>query len=136
MNLLFYQVYLVLWYKVTGAGDEGEPIYSYDARHGTWNLGARWSDARHGFGERAYFQLSSSPAELRLEDVREDEAGLYRCRVDFKVSGTLISQLDNSCLTNSVHLKLNIIHSVLNIKSASKFSSMAPQVSSDDAKPS
>lgn len=83
------QVYLVLWYKVAGAGDEGEPIYSYDARHGTWNLGARWSDERHGFGERAYFQLSSSPAELRLEDVTGDEAGLYRCRVDFKVSGTL-----------------------------------------------
>ena len=90
----------MLWYKVAGPGDEGEPIYSYDARHGnnsisglvmilfpvgTWNLGARWSDEHFGFGPRAYFQLSSSPAELRLEDVREAEAGLYRCRVDFKV---------------------------------------------------
>ena len=82
----------MLWYKVAGAGDEGEPIYSYDARHGTWNLGARWSDERQGFGARAYFQLSSSPAELRLEDVMEPEAGLYRCRVDFKVSETLTTR--------------------------------------------
>ena len=74
------QVYLVLWYR----GDEGEPIYSYDARHGSWNLGARWSEPSQ-FGTRAYFQLSSSPAELRVEDIQVMEAGIYRCRVDFKV---------------------------------------------------
>ena len=90
------QVYLVLWYR----GDEGEPIYrsdhtskifsiqfvscSYDARHGSWNLGARWSD-KSQFGDRAYFQLSSTPAELRVEDIQDEEAGIYRCRVDFKV---------------------------------------------------
>ena len=37
------------------------------------------------FGARAYFQLSSSPAELRVEDIQETEGGTYRCRVDFKV---------------------------------------------------
>ena len=87
-----------------GEEGEGEPLYSYDARHGSWNLGARWSDAAQ-FGERAYFQvdlfegvmpahdsnlptslqLGSSPAELRVEGVRAAEAGVYRCRVDFKV---------------------------------------------------
>ena len=72
------QVYLVLWYR----GDEGEPLYSYDARHGSWNLGARWSDDNQ-FGARAYFQLSSNPAELRVEDIMVSEAGMYRCRVDF-----------------------------------------------------
>ena len=30
-------------------------------------------------------QLGSSPAELRVEGVRAAEAGVYRCRVDFKV---------------------------------------------------
>ena len=60
---------------------------SYDARHGTWNLGERWSDD-HQFGTRAYFQLSSSPAELRVENIKETEAGLYRCRVDFKSAPT------------------------------------------------
>ena len=57
----------------------------YDARRGSWNLGARWSD-KNQFGDRAYFQLSSSPAELRVEDIQESEAGIYRCRVDFKVA--------------------------------------------------
>jgi len=76
-------VYLVLWYR----GDEGEPIYSYDARRGSWNLGARWSDGGQ-FGTRAYFQLSSSPAELRVENVKEGEEGVYRCRVDFKSAPT------------------------------------------------
>ena len=60
-------------------------IASYDARHGSWNLGARWSDQTE-FGARAYFQLSSSPAELRVEDIQESEAGTYRCGVDFKVA--------------------------------------------------
>jgi len=76
-------VYLVLWYR----GDAGEPLYSYDARHGSWNLGARWSDDSQ-FGSRAYFQLSSSPAELRIEDIKNSEAGVYRCRVDFKSAPT------------------------------------------------
>ena len=60
---------------------------SYDARHGSWNLGARWSDQTE-FGPRAYFQLSSSPAELRVEDIQEAEAGIYRCRVDYRNSPT------------------------------------------------
>ena len=88
-------------------------LVSYDARRGSWNLGARWSDGGQ-FGTRAYFQviiiiiiiiviiiiviimqsyyffqfsyivltfllqLSSSPAELRVENVKEGEEGVYR----------------------------------------------------------
>ena len=63
-----WQVYLVLWYRE----GEGEPLYSYDARHGDWNRGARWSD-RQQFGPRAHFQLSSSPAELRVENISSEE---------------------------------------------------------------
>lgn len=86
-------VYLVLWYR----GFEGEPLYSYDARHGAWNLGSRWSD-QNQFGDRAYFQLGSRPAELRIEDIRVGEAGLYRCRVDFKVSPIIaVSPYSSSC---------------------------------------
>jgi len=97
-------VYLVLWYK----GEEGEPIYSYDARHGTWNLGARWSDDQQ-FGTRAYFQLSSSPAELRVENIKEHEAGLYRCRVDFKSAPTRNSLVNLTVLVPPS--SLNIIDS-------------------------
>ena len=68
LRAVWWQVYLVLWYRE----GEGEPLYSYDARHGDWNRGARWSD-RHQFGPRAHFQLSSSPAELRVENISSEE---------------------------------------------------------------
>lgn len=39
------------------------------------------------FGDRAYFDLSG-PAALVVEDIRPNEAGVYRCRVDFKSAPT------------------------------------------------
>lgn len=36
--------------------DDEIPLLSYDARRGSWNLGARWSDGGQ-FGTRAYFQV-------------------------------------------------------------------------------
>ena len=39
------------------------------------------------FGDRAYFDLSG-PAALVVEDIRASEAGVYRCRVDFKSAPT------------------------------------------------
>ena len=39
------------------------------------------------FGDRAYFDLSG-PAALVIEDIRPTEAGVYRCRVDFKSAPT------------------------------------------------
>jgi hypothetical protein len=47
------KVYLVLWYRE----DEGEPIYSYDARLGGPENGKRWSDDERGFGKRAYLEV-------------------------------------------------------------------------------
>ena len=62
-------------------------IFSYDARNGAWNLGARWSD-EFQFGSRAYFDLSKSPANLQVDNIKKSEAGIYRCRVDFKSAPT------------------------------------------------
>ena len=59
---------------------------SYDAREHSWNKGSRWSD-EFMFGDRAYFDLSG-PAALVVEDIRPQEAGVYRCRVDFKSAPT------------------------------------------------
>lgn len=78
------QVYLVLWYRQ----DEGEPIYSYDARSGGGEIGRRWSDDHGGFGPRAYFQVQTLPAVLNIKDILQHEAGIYRCRVDFKTAPT------------------------------------------------
>ena len=62
-------------------------ILSYDAREQAWDRGSRWSD-EFQFGDRAYFDLGRGPASLVVEDVRAEEAGVYRCRVDFKSAPT------------------------------------------------
>ena len=89
------QAVLVLWYK----GDQHDPLYrqativmkqseimiiivtSYDAREKGKKKG--WSDESE-FGGRAHFDISSSPAVLRVKDIEADEGGVYRCRVDYK----------------------------------------------------
>ena len=61
--------------------------FSYDAREHSWNQGTRWSD-EFQFGDRAYFDLNRQPAALIVENIRPEEAGIYRCRVDFKSAPT------------------------------------------------
>jgi len=85
------QVYLVLWYR---HDDGGEPIYSYDARNGGPENGQRWSDNERGFGNRARFHWRDGPAYLHIEKIHALEAGVYRCRVDFKTAPTRNSLLN------------------------------------------
>lgn len=47
----------------------------------------RWSDDSM-FGDRAYFQFEKEPGELAVQNVRETDSGMYRCRVDFIVAQT------------------------------------------------
>ncbi|XP_064469303.1 neural cell adhesion molecule 1-like isoform X2 [Ornithodoros turicata] len=71
-------VALVLWYK-----DEGPaPIYTLDARRG--HLDQARQSAVSELGTRAYFNMMNRPAFLQLDPVEEDDAGEYRCRVDFR----------------------------------------------------
>ncbi|XP_054283784.1 nephrin-like [Macrosteles quadrilineatus] len=71
---------LVIWYK----NDTKKPIYSYDVRD---DKPRHWSDVAV-LGTRAKFLPDSTPAELRLTPVKETDAGVYRCRVDFQKSPT------------------------------------------------
>ncbi|XP_039315150.1 basement membrane-specific heparan sulfate proteoglycan core protein isoform X3 [Solenopsis invicta] len=75
-------VSMVLWFKE----DSGEPLYSYDARSRQFGKAKLWS-AAHFWGHRASFR-ASPPAQLTLQDLRQSDEGVYRCRVDFRNSPT------------------------------------------------
>ncbi|KAL1501112.1 hypothetical protein ABEB36_006499 [Hypothenemus hampei] len=77
------RVYMVLWYR----DGHSKPIYSFDVRGRSFNNAKQWSD-QNVFGARAYFVAISQPAVLTLDGVSLDDAGIYRCRVDFKTSPT------------------------------------------------
>ena len=69
-------------------------FYSYDARNGGPENGQRWSDNERGFGSRARFHWRDGPAYLHIEKIHALEAGVYRCRVDFKTAPTRNSLLN------------------------------------------
>ncbi|KAG1653241.1 Kin of IRRE-like protein 3 [Nymphon striatum] len=79
---------LVLWYK-----DNSEnPLYSLDARLNT-SLTANHvvHDAVRG---RAFFNMISDLAFLEINDVKQDDGGVYTCRVDFQRSRTILYQVE------------------------------------------
>jgi len=79
------QLYTVLWYKE----DDGEPIYTFDARTSDHLGPSHWSEEEpRGFGSRARLVTSPHPAQLVVMGIKDGDAGTYRCRVDFKTSQT------------------------------------------------
>ncbi|XP_059611203.1 protein turtle [Phlebotomus argentipes] len=86
-------VVLVLWYRQ----DKGTPIYSVDIRDQNFKGAKRWSDDGV-FGNRAHFMFDKDfdhfLGELTVQDAKESDAGLYRCRVDFKIAQTRNSMVN------------------------------------------
>ncbi|KAL5283989.1 hypothetical protein ACFFRR_006326 [Megaselia abdita] len=76
-------VAMVLWFKE----NDGEPLYSFDVRGRQFNHAKLWSSPT-AFGSRAYFSSTSHPAQLKIDDIKLTDEGIYRCRVDFKNSPT------------------------------------------------
>ncbi|XP_015783695.1 hemicentin-1-like isoform X2 [Tetranychus urticae] len=75
---------LVLWYKENSGS--GLPIYSVDARN------SPLSESKHSipnaYKKRLFFDVKLKPPVLRISPVYEDDAGDYRCRVDYRKSRT------------------------------------------------
>ncbi|XP_076164857.1 neural cell adhesion molecule 2 [Ptiloglossa arizonensis] len=77
-------VSMVFWYK---GKRNGEPIYSVDARGTSIDQARLWSDP-HVLGKRATMNINVKPAKLEIDPLEATDAGVYRCRVDYKNSPT------------------------------------------------
>lgn len=66
---------------------------SIDARDRDFNSAEKWSDEKV-FDNRAYFIPNKQPAELEVHEIREEDAGIYRCRVDFEIGQTRNSKVN------------------------------------------
>ncbi|KAG4065909.1 hypothetical protein HA402_000356 [Bradysia odoriphaga] len=82
-------VVLVLWYRE----DKGTPIYSVDIRDRDFKAAKRWSDETV-FANRAYFLFEKQPGELAVQNAKDTDTGVYRCRVDFKMAQTRNSKVN------------------------------------------
>ena len=80
---------LVLWYK----DSDPQPVYSFDNRY---TKPKHWSQDPN-FGSKAFFRHSVEPAQMIISSVTLKDAGIYKCRIDFKQSPTV---------TNEVELKI------------------------------
>ena len=60
---------------------------SYDTRRHGHTSSKDWSDKKT-LGGRAHFDIKSTPTSLVIDDIRDSDAGYYRCRVDFTQSPT------------------------------------------------
>lgn len=74
------EVALVLWYK----DESTTPLYSLDSRRrGLYQ-------AKHAPGQeiegRAFLDMSTHPTLLKIEKLKAEDEGEYRCRVDFKIA--------------------------------------------------
>ena len=62
--------------------------FSFDVRGNGVEIGRHWNDGVN-LGARARFDERARPYPvLWIEDLRDEDRGLYRCRVDFKQAPT------------------------------------------------
>lgn len=82
-------------------------LHSVDGREKDFREGERWSD-ENVFGNRAYFIPDKQPAELGVDHIRENDQGIYRCRVDFKIAQTRNSKV-NLTITGKVYIFIMLL---------------------------
>uniref|UniRef100_T1JKI5 Ig-like domain-containing protein n=1 Tax=Strigamia maritima TaxID=126957 RepID=T1JKI5_STRMM len=90
------QITLVLWYR----NDSGIPIYSLDVRNSDSIETAAHLPADM-LGNRAFLRILHPHAFLQLEPVKEQDEGVFKCRVDFKTSRTRNSRVNLTVIEES-----------------------------------
>ncbi|EAT42917.1 AAEL005560-PA, partial [Aedes aegypti] len=66
---------------------------SFDARGKNLQQAIHWSDEAV-LKSKAYFYYETNPPALRIKNIKQEDAGLYRCRVDFQKSPTRNCRID------------------------------------------
>ena len=67
--------------------------FSYDVRGQGSEVGRHWNDG--SLGARARFEERARPSPLLwIEDLKDEDEGIYRCRVDFKHAPTQNFQIN------------------------------------------
>ncbi|XP_055919281.1 uncharacterized protein LOC129951237 [Eupeodes corollae] len=77
------KVQLVIWYKQGSV----KPIYTFDARGRQLQQAIPWADDAV-LKNKAQFFYDTNPPALKIKNVQINDAGLYKCRVDFHKSPT------------------------------------------------
>lgn len=113
-----YVMLFVFWKGVNPIDEVSFMIHvyfdRYDARDKYASRPRHWSDD-NVLGKRAFFSTvvlqNSSSGCLMIDNVRESDAGLYRCRVDFKRSPTRNSRVNLTVVGKLIfHLIVFIFH--------------------------
>src|SRR5699024_2441711 len=73
---------LLVWYR---SGNQGNPIYSIDARSSLTSSRHQITDELNG---RARMDFTSRPPVLHIDSVKAEDGGDYRCRVDYRMNRT------------------------------------------------
>ncbi|XP_023241347.1 hemicentin-2-like [Centruroides sculpturatus] len=74
---------LILWYR----GESGNrPIYTIDARETFLNEARHFP--REDYQKRSHYNSSVSPSILRIEYLRKEDEGQYKCRVEYRRART------------------------------------------------
>lgn len=81
---------------------------SVDIRDRDFKAAKRWSDEMV-FANRAYFLFEKQPGELAVQNAKESDSGIYRCRVDFKVAQTRNSKVNLTVIRKYTYTRL-LVH--------------------------
>lgn len=76
-------VTLMLWYR----DQETVPIYTIDFRKGPKDNPKQFPVPE--YSERAYIDVSITPPTFRLDTITLQDAGIYRCNIEFRRSRTV-----------------------------------------------